>query len=216
MQLALRRYATAGVAVLGAGLICVTPVTAPHIEQRAVDLAASETLSDLVGPTDAVVSSLGGLSGELSGVLPSLGDLSGTFADGASSATDLELLDPAFWEMFWNALIDPNAGESPGLLLAGALEQVPVVGPTSPVVWVFAVLPVSLLLAYAWSEISQALGFEPYAAAAEGFGTGLQGGLRRRTHRGNRSCRACRSQHSPGGPSPAVQRRGRGCSIPPD
>jgi hypothetical protein len=34
MQLALRPYATAGVAVLGAGLIYVTPVTAPHIEQR--------------------------------------------------------------------------------------------------------------------------------------------------------------------------------------
>ena len=113
MQLALRRYATASVAVLGASLICVTPVTAPHIEQRAVDLATSETLSDLVGPTDAVVSSLGGLSGELSGVLPSLGDLSGRLADGASSATDLELLDPAFWELFWNALIDPS-GESPG------------------------------------------------------------------------------------------------------
>jgi hypothetical protein len=78
MQLALRPYATAGVAVLGAGLIYVTPVTAPHIEQRAVDLAAAETLSDLVGPIDAVVSSLGGLSGELSGVLPRLGDLSGT------------------------------------------------------------------------------------------------------------------------------------------
>lgn len=177
MQLALRRYATAGVAVLGAGLICVTPVTAPHIEQRAVDLAASETLSDLVGPTDAVVSSLGGLSGELSGVLPSLGDLSGTFADGASSATDLELLDPAFWQMFWNALLDPNAGESPGLLLTGALEQVQVVGPLLQGFGLFVVLPVSLLLAYAWSEISQALGFEPYAAAAEGFGTGLQGGF---------------------------------------
>ncbi len=175
MQLALRRYATASVAVLGASLICVTPVTAPHIEQRAVDLATSETLSDLVGPTDAVVSSLGGLSGELSGVLPSLGDLSGRLADGASSATDLELLDPAFWELFWNALIDPS-GESPELLLVGAIEQLPVIGPTLES-FGFALFPVILLLADAWSEISQAIGFDPSAAAAEGFGTGLQGGF---------------------------------------
>jgi hypothetical protein len=105
MQLALRPYATAGVVVVGAGLIYVTPVAAaPHIEQRAVHLAATETLSDLVGPFDAVASSLGGvggslwdsvtdalapeggaLSSELSGVLPSLGDLSGTLADAADS-----------------------------------------------------------------------------------------------------------------------------------
>ena len=209
MQLALRRYATASVAVLGASLICVTPVTAPHIEQRAVDLATSETLSDLVGPTDAVVSSLGGLSGELSGVLPSLGDLSGTFADGASSATDLELLDPAFWELFWNALIDPS-GESPELLLVGAIEQLPVIGPTLECFGLFALFPVILLLADAWSEISQAIGFDPSAAAAEGLGNGLQGVYDAALAGGNRSCRACRSQHSPGGPSPAVQRRGRG------
>ena len=74
MQLALRPYATAGVAVLGAGLIYVTPVTAPDVEQRAVDLAAAEDIIDLVNPMDAGFGSLGGLSGELSGVLPSLGD----------------------------------------------------------------------------------------------------------------------------------------------
>jgi hypothetical protein len=173
LQLALRPYATAGVAVLGASLIYVTPVTAPHIEQRAVGLAAAEDLIDLVGPADAAVSSLGGLSGELSGVLPRLGDLSGTFADGASSAADLELLDPAFWELFWNALIDPS-GESPELLLVGAIEQLPVIGPLL-VGFGVALFPVILLLADAWSEISQALGFDPSAAAAEGLGTGLQG-----------------------------------------
>jgi hypothetical protein len=38
------------------------------------------------------------------------------------------------------------------------------------------VLPVSLLLAYGCSLISEALGLQPYAAdAAEGLGTGLQG-----------------------------------------
>jgi hypothetical protein len=174
MQLALRPYATAGVAVLGAGLIYVTPVTAPHIEQRAVDLAAAETLSDLGGPIDAVVSSLGGLSGELSGVLPSLGDLSGTFADAASTSAGLELLDPEFWQQFWNALLDPNAGESPELLLVGAIEQLPVIGPTLELFGV-ALFPVILLLAGAWAEISQLLGLDPYGAAAEPLGTGLQG-----------------------------------------
>jgi hypothetical protein len=104
MQLALRPYAIAGVVVVGAGLICVTPLAAPHIEQRTVHLAAIETLIDPVGPLDAAASSLGGvdgslfdsvagalapeggaLSSELSGVLPSLADLSGTFADAADS-----------------------------------------------------------------------------------------------------------------------------------
>jgi len=176
MQLALRPYATAGVAVLGAGLIYVTPVTAPHIAQRAVDLAAVESLSDLVGPIDAVVSGLGGLSGELSGVLPSLSDLSGTFADAASTSTGLDLLDPAFWELFWFELSDPDAGSAAELLLVGAIEQLPVIGPLL-VGFGVALFPVILLLAYAWSEISQALGLglDPSAAAAEGLGTGLQG-----------------------------------------
>jgi hypothetical protein len=174
MQLALRPYATAGVAVLGAGLIYVTPVTAPHIEQRAVDLAAAETLSDLVGPIDAVVSSLGGLSGELSGVQPRLGDVSGTFADAASTSTGLDLLDPAFWELFWYDLTDPSSGSAAELLLVGAIEQLPVIGPLL-VGFGVALFPVILLLAYAWTEISQALGLDPSAAAAEGLGTGLQG-----------------------------------------
>jgi hypothetical protein len=174
MQLALRPYATAGVAVLGAGLIYVTPVTAPHIEQRAVDLAAAETLSDLVGPIDAVVSGLGGLSGEVSGVLPSLGDLSGTFADALPSAAGLDLLDPAFWELFWFELTDPDAGSAAELLLVGAIEQLPVIGPTLELFGV-ALFPVILLLAGAWAEISQLLGLDPSAAAAEGLGTGLQG-----------------------------------------
>lgn len=53
MQLALRPYVTVGVAILGAGLIQVTPVDAPHISQRTVDLAAAEMLGDLVGTLDA-------------------------------------------------------------------------------------------------------------------------------------------------------------------
>jgi len=176
MQLALHPYVrAASVAVLGAGLIHVTPVVAPHIEQHAVELAAAETLSELVASIDAGVNSLGGLSAELSGVLPSLGDLSGTFADAASSQDTLELLDPVFWQEFLYALLNPNVGESPELLLVGALEQLPVIGPLLEGFGLFVVFPVSLLLLYGWSLISEALGIPPYAAAAEGLGTGLQG-----------------------------------------
>src|SRR6516164_5982980 len=111
MQLALRPcMSAASVAVLGAALIHVTPAAAPHIQQRAVQLAAAGALSDLVGSIDAGVNSLGGLSAELSGMLPSLGDLSGTLADAASSMDTLELLDPAFWQQFWADLLDPTAG----------------------------------------------------------------------------------------------------------
>jgi hypothetical protein len=144
MQLALRPYATTGVAVLGAGLICVTPTTAPHIEQRTVELAAAE-------------------------------DISGAFADALPSATDLQLLDPAFWELFWFELTDPDAGSAAELLLVGAIEQLPVIGPFLESFGLFVVFPVSLLLAYAWSEIAPLLGLGTGAAAAEGLGTGLQG-----------------------------------------
>ncbi|MFZ0713665.1 hypothetical protein [Mycobacterium sp.] len=151
MQLALRPYATASVVVVGAGLIYVTPVAAPHIEQRTVELAATETLSDLIAPFDAVASSLGGvggslwdsvtdalapeggaLSSELSGVLPSMGDLSGTLADAADS-TD-------FWgqvEAYFGSLVFLGA-----LLLAGFIGG----------------------LQEIWEEILTALGIQPASA----------------------------------------------------
>jgi hypothetical protein len=177
MQLALRPYiAVAGVAVVGAGLIHITPVISPHIEQRGVNLAAGESLTDLGGTIDAVVGNLGGLGGELSNVLPSLGDLSGTFAEGAASQATLELLDPAFWQLFFYDLSNPDSGDAAWLLLTEGVEQLPVIG---PLLWSFAglvVLPVSLLLAYGWSLIADFLGIDPYPAAAEALGTGLQGG----------------------------------------
>src|SRR6202043_297086 len=99
--------------------------------------------SALASVTDALTSGGGALSADVS--------------DALSSAADLQLLDPAFWDMFWNALIDPNVGESPWLLLTGAIEQLPVIGPLLEGFGLFVVFPVSLLLAYAWSEISQLL-----------------------------------------------------------
>jgi hypothetical protein len=179
MQLALRPYATVGVAVLGAGLIYVTPTTASHIEQRAVELAAAEDVIDLVNPIDAGFSSLIG-AGEsaLASVTDALtsggGALSAEVGDALPSAADLQLLDPAFWELFWFELTDPDAGSSAELLLVGAIEQLPVIGPLLAGFGLFVVFPVGLLLAYAWSEISQLLGIEPYAAAAaEGLPVGV-------------------------------------------
>ncbi|HEY6856632.1 MAG TPA: hypothetical protein VI194_10510 [Mycobacterium sp.] len=133
MQLALRPYATAGVAVLGAGLIYATPVTAPHIEQRAVGLAAAEDFMDLVNPI-AGFSILTGAGGSaLASVTEALtsggGALSAEVSDALPSAADLELLDPAFWELFWFELTDPDAGSAAELLLVGAIEQLPVIGP---------------------------------------------------------------------------------------
>jgi hypothetical protein len=170
MQLALRPYATVGVAVLGAGLIYVTPTTAPRIEQRAVELAAADDIIDLVNPIDAGFSALSGAGGSaLAAVTDALtsggGALSAGVSNAVSSAADLELLDPAFWEQFWFELTDPNAG---------AIEQLPVIGPLL-VGFGVALFPVTLVLAYAWTEIAQALGFQPFAAAAEGLGTGVQG-----------------------------------------
>jgi len=175
MQVALRPcVSAASVAVLGAALIQVTPAAAPHIEQRAVQLAAAEALSDLVGSIDAGVNSLGGLSAELSGALPSLGDLSGTLADAASSMDTLELLDPAFWQLFWDELLNPDAGSSAWLLLTGALEQLPIIGPLMVGLGVVEFL-LFLVAGGIWSQISQFFGLEPYAAAAEALGTGLPG-----------------------------------------
>lgn len=179
MQLALRPCATAGVAVLGAGLIYVTPVAAPHIEQRAVELAAAGDSLDLLNPFDAGFATLTAAGGSaLASVTDALtsggGALGAEVSDALPSSAGLDLLDPAFWDMFWNAVIDPS-GESPWLMLTGAIEQLPVIGPVLEGFGLFVVFPVSLLLAYAWSEISQLLGIEPYAAAAEDLGAGLQG-----------------------------------------
>ena len=165
MQLALRPYATAGVVVLGAGLICVTPTTAPHIEQHTVNLAAAEDIMDMVGPGDAGFSTLigadgsalasvtdalapqgGALSSELSGALPSLGDLSGTLADAADSTglTNLwallgALFDPYWpqWEQFFGPIILFG-----GIFLGGFI---------------------GILQGY-WEELLTALGIQPASA----------------------------------------------------
>lgn len=55
MQLALRPYVTAGVAIVGAGIIAATPITAaaPEIQNRSVTLSAAVQTLDLPSPADA-------------------------------------------------------------------------------------------------------------------------------------------------------------------
>lgn len=155
MQLALRPQAIAGAALLGAGLIYVTPTSAPHIEQRTVNLVAAEDIVDVLNATEAGFSTLMGA-----------GDSAlASVSDALPGAADLELLDPAFWELFWFELTDPDAGSAAELLLVGAIEQLPVIGPLM-VGFGGALFLGFLLLADAWSVISQALGFEPYAVDA--------------------------------------------------
>lgn len=175
MERALRLCATAGVAVVGAGLIYVTPVVSPTIERRAVQLVAAEDILDLVNPLDAGLSPLTGADGSaLASAADALnasgGALSAAVGDALpnpADSIDYQLLDPAFWQDFWYALLNPNVGESPWLMLTGALEQLPVIGPLMAGFGVFVVLPVSLLLAYGWSLIAEPLGLPPYGAAVE-------------------------------------------------
>src|SRR6202000_203971 len=103
--------------------------------------------SALASVTDALPSGGGALSAEVSAALP--------------SQAELELLDPAFWQLFWSALLDPSSGESAWVPLTGAIEQLPVIGPILESFGLFVVFPVSLLVAYVWSLISPILGLGP-------------------------------------------------------
>ena len=65
MQLALRPYVTAGIAVVGAGLVAVTPVTAPlpDVQVRNIALTASDL--DVIGPwVDAFNTASANLTGD--------------------------------------------------------------------------------------------------------------------------------------------------------
>lgn len=141
MNATLRPCATAAVALLGAGLICVTPVAAPHITQPTIELTAAETVSDLVGSMDA------------------------EFTTGAADGDSLMLLDPEFWQLFWYDLTNPDAGSAAWLLLTEGLEELPVIG---PIMLSFGALvfPAILLLGGLWSYISNLFDFPPFAAEA--------------------------------------------------
>ncbi len=162
MQLALRPYiSAAGVAVVGASLIHVTPSAAPRINQRAIDLAAAETL--IAGPVDAAVSGLGGASGSLwnwvtealsadgealggdvSGALSSMGDVSGPLANGLSSVVGADSVD--FWQTLWQQFYD---------------AVIPIVGPIELVGSIFlggAILYADWFVQTIYDEIVSAFG----------------------------------------------------------
>ncbi|MCV7382389.1 hypothetical protein [Mycolicibacter longobardus] len=168
MQLSLRPYVTAGVAVIGAGLIHVTPPAAPDIGQPVVELAAAWDVVDLVDPVDAAVNSLGAGAGPLvdsvAGILtPDAGALSPTVEAALPSPADADIpqfFDPAYWEQWWNLLLtgDPiNAWFG----LINGLASIPIIGPIFSVVGI-----VSFLLMLG--------GILPHPAEADGLATGLQ------------------------------------------
>lgn len=85
MQVALRPYVTAGVAVAGASLIAVTPVVPPPLElqERGVQLSAAvdNGLAGLAGDGAQVVNAISGAAGELTGGLPTLSSVLNLVAD---------------------------------------------------------------------------------------------------------------------------------------
>ncbi|MCV7277223.1 hypothetical protein [Mycolicibacter arupensis] len=143
MRPTLRPFVTAGVAVLGGGLISVTPIAAPAAHPPAVALAAAEVPGDLAGL------------------------VGGTWADAATSEATLALLDPEFWQMFWADLFNPDAGSAAWLDLVGAIEELPLIGPLLWGVGLFVVFPGALLLAYLWSQIAPSFDSPQFAAAAD-------------------------------------------------
>lgn len=180
MQRALRPYATAGVAVLGTSLIYVTPLAAPHLAPPAVQFAAAETLSELVGSLDAGFNTVTG-AGEaaLASAIDTLPIVAGFSEASAGSAVDeptLELLDPAFWQLFWDDLLNPDAGSAAWLLLMGAVEQLPVIGPLLQGFGLF-LFPAALLFGAVWYYVSQLFDFEPSAAAADAVPAGVSAAL---------------------------------------
>jgi len=168
MQLAIRPYAAAVVvAVIGAGLIDVTPV-ARNLEQRSVRLSSIEIFSDLIGPVDATLGSLTAVSGSalasVTEALTSSGEaLSAASGDALSNLAELDippLLDPAFWQAFWDLLAD-----DPGNAFWMLLTQLPVVGPAVLLFDIFVLLPLASLFGSWWTSISDAFGLDALPAA---------------------------------------------------
>ncbi len=106
MQLALRPYVTAGVAIVGASIIAATPITAaaPEIQNRAVTLSAAVQTLDLPSPADA--SPFAAILGDANPFATPLAESS--FVDPiARWAEVFELTSSNLTKLFQNALAEP-------------------------------------------------------------------------------------------------------------
>ncbi|SRX96156.1 hypothetical protein MSP7336_04432 [Mycobacterium shimoidei] len=146
MQLALRPYATAGVVVVAASLIAITPVVAPNTEQRAVELAAVEDIIDLGGPIEAV---------GLADALPSLGDLSGALVDELPGA-DIPL-SLAAGDDWWSEALPYLGALTFSIIFWGEILLSPIL---VPIVNTFSAI---------WEWLGGVFGFDPYLPAVEGL-----------------------------------------------
>jgi|GEM_PF-6030997 len=146
MKLALRPSVIAGVAVIGAGLIHVTPVAAPISVERAVELAAVTDSIDLVGPVD-------GLASEL------------------PNPADWNLptyLDSVFWQEWWDELTAGNYVATWWMLInAGA--ELPIIGPVFSVIGLTSFFG-PIVLASLWHQIEVLFGFDANPAVADAMG----------------------------------------------
>jgi hypothetical protein len=119
MQVVLRPYVSAGVAVAGASLIAVTPVVPPPLElqERAVQLSAAvdNGLAGLAGDGGQAVNAISGAAGELTGGLPTLGSLLSLVADPFPTIGPVQVLTDA------SANLSGLAGEFLGFPLLTAI-----------------------------------------------------------------------------------------------
>ena len=165
-----RSHATVAAAVVGACLIAIPSVVAPNVQQRAVKLAAAGNIIDLASSlaelpstltgdgasalasiTDALTAGGGALSTALDGALPDLGSILSVAADSAAADPVGGFLEQAY------SFIDQILAAGFGILFWGVLA------------------PGVAFFQSAWQWFANAFGFNPYPAAAEALGAGLQG-----------------------------------------
>ncbi|MEB3024019.1 hypothetical protein [[Mycobacterium] crassicus] len=162
MQLTIRPMVPLGVAVIGAGLIQVTPLAAPTAGNRGVELAAAVDSIDLVSPVDALVTGawtagVGVSTDALGSELPNPADM------------DLPTyLDPQFWQAVWGEL---TTGDVVGVwyMLINAGAEIPLIGPIFSFLGIASFL-LPFLLAPFLPHSAEFSGLEANPAAADGVG----------------------------------------------
>lgn len=160
MQLAIRPMVTFGVAVIGAGLIQVTPLAEPPVGNRGVELAAAVDSIDLVGSVDALVA-----GAWTAGVGVSTADLGSEQPNPADMVLPL-YLDPEFWQAWWDELTT-GSGVGAWFMLINAAAELPIIGPIFSVIGLASIFVPMWLATIPHIEFS---GFDANPAVAEGVG----------------------------------------------